>query len=259
MTIRTTAALATVLATLCGGATRADIIANLNPIADAFVRSPAPTGNYGGAGALSVSGGTAVNGVGFQGGLLDSYLKFDVSGLRLSADTAYGVGNWTVLAATLRLTETAAPAQTNFNRGTGWFEVTWLENDAWLEGTGSPNTPTADGIAYGDRSTYFTPLSDRSLGIFTNAGVNGAQSFGLGLDGNFVADIAAGGVVTLYLEAATDSIGFTFNSRSFGTASARPFLDVTVSVIPEPSTLTLLGVATLGLWMIRKHGHAREV
>jgi hypothetical protein len=256
MTLRAAVALVTAMATLGGGAARADIIVNLNPTADAFVRSPAPTGNYGGAGALSVSGASAVNGSGFQGGLFDSYLRFDVSGLRLSADTAYGAGNWTVLSANLRLTETAAPANTNFNRGTGSFEVRWLANDAWVEGTGSPSAPTTDGIAYGDRSTYFTPLSDSSLGMFTNARANVAQSFALGLDGNFLADITAGDLVSLYLEAGSDSIGFTFNSRSFGTASARPFLDLTVSVIPEPSTFSLLAAAALGLWHMRTRRHA---
>lgn len=226
-----------------------DVIANLNPGADAFVRSLDPAGNYGGAGALSVSGSAAVNGNGFQVGLLDSYLRFDAGGLKASADAAYGAGLWTVSAAVLRLTEQAAPNQTNFNRGKGAFEVLWLASDAWTEGTGAPNSPTSDGIQYQDESTYFSAGTDAALGTFTNAGANALQSFALLLSPAFVADVAGGGQVSLFLGAADSAIGFTFNSRSFGTAAARPVLQLTATAVPEPAALALvaggLGICAL--------------
>src|SRR5215831_9999949 len=49
------------------------------PDADAFVRSSAPASNYGGGGALSVSGAAAVNGLGQQNGLFDTLMRFPMS------------------------------------------------------------------------------------------------------------------------------------------------------------------------------------
>src|SRR5258708_17666729 len=48
------------------------------PVADTFVRSLDPTHNYGGAGAVSVSGAIAPHVIGPPHGLLDSFLRFYV-------------------------------------------------------------------------------------------------------------------------------------------------------------------------------------
>src|SRR5277367_3569137 len=84
------------------------VVTNIS-VADAFVRSLAPTNNYGGAGALSVSGPIATNAVGQQGGLLDTFMRFDVTSAVSSFNSAFGVGKWVVVSATMDLFEQGDP------------------------------------------------------------------------------------------------------------------------------------------------------
>jgi hypothetical protein len=226
------------IASLAAGAAGAQstLSVTTTPDADTFVRSADAARNYGGAGALSVSGSAAVNGAGQQNGLFDSLLRFSLNDAMSSFDTAFGAGHWTLAGATLRLTEVAAPNNSLFNRGVGAFEIGWLANDSWVEGTGTPNAPTTDGVTYNDLSAL-TPVI--SLGTFFNAGQNTRQGFALPLtDTAFVHDLMSGGNASLYLTAASPSIGFTFNSRSYTTASGWPSLELTT--VPEPGVTALL-------------------
>ncbi len=134
--------------------------------------------------------------------------------------------------ATLTVTEVGAPNNAIFNRGIGAFEVRLIGCDTWVEGSGTPNVPTMDGVAYEDLGLVLNPAVDVSMGQFTNSGVNGAESFPLALAGTVVSNIAAGGDLNLYLTAASASVGFTFNSRNFGTSSAWPSLQVTAVARP---------------------------
>jgi hypothetical protein len=199
---------------------------------DSFVRSNAPTLNYGGAGSLSVSGPTATNGSGVANGASDSFIRFNTAAMVTNFNALFGANNWDVSGAKLRVTEMGAPANTIFNRGVGGFEIRWLANDNWTEGTGNPNTPTTTGIRYSDESGLLTPGTDASLGRFNNTGADGTLSFPLALAAVFVSDLKAGGEVGFFLTATNAATGFTFNARSFGTVSARPFLEI--SAVPRP-------------------------
>jgi len=205
--------------------------------ADAFVRASAPTLNYGGAGALSVSGTNAVNGLGATNGAFDSFFRVNSAAMVSNFDSTFGTNNWVINGARLHVTELGAPANTVFNRGVGAFEIRWIANDMWVEGTGTPNAPTMDGIDYITELTLLNSSTDLSLGTFTNAGVDGALSFWLTLPPPFVSDLAAGGEVGYYLTAMDPGIGFTFDSRSFQVASGRPALEV--SAIPKPGIASL--------------------
>ena len=134
------------------GTAWAQVTGSANSVADAFVRSADATHNYGGAGALSVSGTIATNASGVQQGAFDSFMRFDISGTVAQFNANLGVGGWTISSAKLLLTETAAPAQVIFNRGIGQFEVRWIANDSWTEGTGNPAAPNASVIVYNDES-----------------------------------------------------------------------------------------------------------
>ena len=241
----------------------AQVTVSTNSVADAFVRSADPTHNYGGAGALSVSGTVATNASGAQEGALDSFLRFDVSNSVAQFNASFGVGNWTISSARLLLTETATPAQAIFNRGIGQFEIRWIGNDSWIEGNGTPTAPNTSGIVYNNESSVLNAGVDTTLGTFTNGGTNGLDTFSLSTPSAFLNDVNAGGLVSFYLTAIPGStVGFTFNSHEFGTASQRPFLQLTAEAIPEPTTAALVVLSLAALIALRydrrKTGHYVE-
>jgi hypothetical protein len=209
-------------------------VVSVLPDADAFLRSVAPTSNYGGAGALSVSGSAALNALGQQNGLFDTLLRFPLSNVVASLNNALASTNWTVIRTRLIVNEIAAPTNPIFDRGVGVFQVFWLASDAWVEGTGRPTAPTTDGVTWNGLQALLNSNLDLSLGTFTNAGASGQLAFGLALADPFVADIRQGGEVGLHLTATSPLVGFTFNSRNFSNSNARPLLEVTAAPTPQP-------------------------
>jgi hypothetical protein len=221
---------------------RAAFITN-SPDADSFVRAAATNSNYGLAGALSVSGITATNASGVTNGAFDTFIRFNTAAMVTSLNTAFGPNNWVIGGARMVLAEVGAPAQTIFNRGKGSFEIRWITNNVWTEGSGMPNGPTTDGICYTNETILLNSSADKSLGIFTNAGVNFTNSFQLGLPPAFVSDLTAGGEVDFFLTAADPKLGFTFNSQNFAsTPSVRPFL--IISAVPRPGITNFSLVTT---------------
>ncbi|SPE59054.1 exported hypothetical protein [Verrucomicrobia bacterium] len=209
-------------------------VVSVLPDADTFVRSMAPTDNFGGAGALSVSGSAAVNGSGQPNGLFDTLIRFPMSNVVAALDSTLGAGNWLVIKSRLIVNEIAMPDNDIFNQGVGAFEIFWLASDAWIEGTGTPKGPTSDGVTWNDLPGTVNPNLDVSLGVFTNSGVDGEISFTLALADPLVAGIRRGADVNLHLTAARPEVGFTFNSRNFGNTNDQPVLEVTAVVNPEP-------------------------
>jgi len=190
----------------------APLSVEVNASADVFVWSEAPSSNYGGAGGLAVSGLAAENALGEQMGLMDTFLRFSVSDLVQQADMHFGRSDWIVTGVSLALIEQSAPNNPIFNRGIGDFEVRWICSDAWLEGTGNPRKQTTDGVTYDDEPLLLD-AADHTLGIFSNTGNEGVVTFELDLPDAFTEDIRSGTDVSLFMTAASDSIGFTFDSR----------------------------------------------
>src|SRR5262245_34505218 len=120
------------LAPVAAGATFSTI-----PALDAFVAA-GPTGNlsnnnYGGAGAIAVSSG-------LPQGEFQSVLQFNLSGAAGSFNSTFGPGQWSVESVTLQLTA-AAPNNPFFDSPVaGQLGVSWMQNDSWQEGTGTPNS-----------------------------------------------------------------------------------------------------------------------
>src|SRR5258708_14199523 len=226
------------------------------PDADSFVRSLEPTNNYGGGGALSVSGSAAVNGSGVQNGLFDTLMRFPMSNVVAFVDSALGAHDWIVTEARLVLSETAVPDNSIFNQGVGGFEVRWLVSNDWIEGTGKPIASTSDGVTWQDLPQILTSSLDVSLGVFTNSGANGQVSFSLALAEPFLADLRLGAELSLYLTARNPEVGFTFNSRNFGNTNAQPMLVMTAVVNPKPPIDSirlkgwnvLFGLGTASTW-----------
>jgi hypothetical protein len=219
-------------------------VANLSPTADAFVTTGSATNNlslnnYGSAGALAVSAS------GLSKGEFQSVLRFNMSAALSAFNGIYGAGLWTLQSVTLQLTA-ASPNNAIFNASSaGSFGVSWMQNDGWTEGTGTPNIPQTTGITYSSlQATFINSFADESLGTFSFSGAtNGTFLYSLNLSPGLMADLLAGDNLSLRLFAADSVLSYFSDSQNFGTAGLRPFLNVTA--VPEPGTVTLLALGGL--------------
>ena len=219
---------------------------NLNPISDAFVSSANAANNYGGGGGLGVSA------AGLPKGELQTLLQFDLAGAKTSFDTALGAGQWLVQSISLQLAA-SNPGNPIFNASAaGQFSISWMQNDSWVEGTGTPMAPGGTGVTWNSLPTFLSG-SDQALGTFSFSGAtSGAFNYSLALGSGVVGDTTAGQLASLRLLAADTTMSGVFNSRSFGTASARPILAVTAVAVPEPACWILAVMAVGGITVRRR-------
>lgn len=234
------------------GATASAQTVSLQPTADALLSAANPTSNYGGAGALSVAAS------GLTKGEFDSLLRFDLSSAKSNFDAFFGSGAWTIQSITLTLTATApnnalfngngaGPGGSNVNFA-GLFSLEWLQNDSWVEGSGTPSIPGATGVTYNDLASL-TSAADEALGTFSfNGATTGSTGYQLALTPSFTADAAAGNMVTFLAESADTGVAMLVNSRT-GSINGRPTL--TIAAVPEPGTALLMLTGAL-LWCGRR-------
>jgi hypothetical protein len=221
------------------GSSHAAIFTN-SADADSFVRSNSPTANYGGAGSLSVSGSSSTNTAsGLTNGIADTFIRFNTAAMVASFNSLFGAGNWVISGVKLQVTEVATPNNSIFDQGKGGFQIYWIANDDWVEGSGTPMSSATPGIVYTNEPYLLT--NTVNLGTFTNSSANATLLFTLALPAAFASDAQAGGEVGLFLTATDPGIGFTFNSRSFGTTTARPFLEISAAPVPGITGISLSG------------------
>ncbi|HSU53983.1 MAG TPA: hypothetical protein VLT36_08005 [Candidatus Dormibacteraeota bacterium] len=225
---------------------------SLNPGADAFVTT-GPTANlsgnnYGAAGAVAVAAPGSAQGE-FQ-----SVLQFNLAGAKTSFDSQFGAGAWTIQSVTLQLTA-VPPNNAIFNASAaGQFGLSWMQNDGWTEGTGTPQAPTTTGVTFSTLNNFISG-ADESLGTFSyNGATSGNNSYSLNLTPGFSGEVLSGSTVSLRMFAADNAVSYLSDSRNFPTTTARPLL--TVSVVPEPgvSGLLFLGACVAGARFIRRRG-----
>jgi hypothetical protein len=209
--------------------------------ADTFVSSANPANNYGNAGGLEISA------AGLSSGEFQTVMRFDASAAVASFNASLGAGNWALQSATLQLTATA-PNNIIFNpNSAGSFAVQWMQNDTWVEGTGTPQVPSTSGITFNTVGSFLSP-SDAALGTFSYDGASsGTFSYNLALNPALLSDISGGGNVSLRLLGADSAVSYVSNSRNFGVATARPQLILNATTVPEPAVLSLLVLAPLGI------------
>lgn len=221
-----------------------------NPTIDALVTT-GPTGNlvnnnYGGAGSLSLSA------PGLEMGELQSVLQFNFAGAVSAFNTQFGEGQWSIESVSLRLTAANANNAVFNSPAPGTFGISWMQNDSWQEGTGTPASPGASGVTFNSLQTMFIGPNDESLGMFTfNGATSGASTYALGLSPGILGDIVSGSDVSLRLFAADSAVSGVFGSRNFGTAANRPLL--TVVAVPEPDTIALLSLGLMAATVWRRH------
>jgi len=125
---------------------------SVTPAADAFVRSLAPSSNYGQRGRLSVFGIGRGECLGAAKWFARQPDPFSNEQRGSGGAGAFGTNGWVVMGAALSLSEVAAPNNPVFDRGWVGFEIRSIASDSWVEGTGKPTDPTTDGVTYQDLS-----------------------------------------------------------------------------------------------------------
>jgi hypothetical protein len=110
--------------------------------------------------------------------------------------------------------------------------VSWLSDDNWVEGTGSPLFPiigSGNQITWNLLQTILASASLSSMGQFSNSLTDAFISFDLTIPAEFIADFNAGGPVSLYLTRVTTTLGFTFHSQNYTVDTRRPELLLTAT------------------------------
>jgi len=217
-------------------------------VSDAFVAT-GPSGNlsdnnYGGGGALAVAASSLPQGE-FQ-----AVIKFDLAGATAAFNSQFGVGQWSLESVTLQLSSSPHSNPIFNDTAPGLFNVSLMQNSAWVEGTGNASNPANNGLTYNSfQNTFLNPTADQSLGTFSfPGGTSGVNDYPLSLAPNLTAALAAGQNVSLRLFAADNSVSYLFSSRAATPASSQPQLIITA--IPEASSLGLFALG-LGLLLIR--------
>lgn len=217
----------------------------VGPSADTFVYSGEPTYNYGAAGATEVSGAAGPSGE-FQG-----LMRFDLAAAKAGFDAAYGVGGWKLDSASLKLV-TASPNNPIFNPNVaGPIAVSWMQNDAWVEGTGGPTSPTGDGVTFATLPSLLGAADEPTGTINFPGGTSGSNTYSLTPSAGFTGDVLSGGNLSLRLSA-TGTTSYLFSSRTFSQTGNRPVMTLTASPVPEPAAGLALVAATGGLLARRR-------
>ncbi|MGB8168909.1 MAG: hypothetical protein WCF18_15535 [Chthoniobacteraceae bacterium] len=210
------------------------------PAADTFVSGANPGANYGKAGAEAISGSATSKGE------FDSLLRFNFATAKSSFDILYGVGGWSLQTVTLTLTA-QAPTNLLFNSSAaGQLGFRWLQSDAWVEGTGTPNTPTADGIAYSGLAALQSG-ADETVGTFAfDGGTTGTRTFAFTLSPGFRTDATTGSVVSFLIQPADSTVSALFAANGTNIpAGDKPVLTVTAAPLPEPGSAALMFAGAL--------------
>jgi hypothetical protein len=202
--------------------------------------------NFGGAGALSISAS------GLPQGEFQSALKFNFAGAENSFNAQFGVGQWVVQSVTLQLTSSPHGNSIFNNIAPGQFGISLMQNNSWVEGTGTGGIPTSDGVSFDTLlGVFVNNAADQSLGTFNfPGGSSGQNSYTLGLSSGLISDVLSGNNASLRLFAADSAVTYLFSSRSGGPTAA-PTINVQVTEVPEPGSVTLCAVALITLLLLQ--------
>jgi len=183
--------------------------------------------NFGGAGTLAISPASA------DKGQFQSLLMFNFAGAVSLFDSAYGSNRWVVTSISLQLasnygTGGVQPNNKIFNVISGGnFVIEWLPDNDWVQGTGTPNLPTTDGVTFNSLPGLESgPCKILCTNTYTPPGNFVPVTYTLPLDANLVAEIESGTNATLLFFAADNQIGYLFNSVKFGNGD-QPLINVT--------------------------------
>jgi alpha-tubulin suppressor-like RCC1 family protein len=188
--------------------------------------------NFGAAGTLAIAPASSLKGE------FRSVIRFNLAGMTNQFNADLGTNNWAVTNITLQLTSNwgqdgAQPNNPIFNViSGGQFVIEWMSDDTWIEGTGTPNLPTTDGITYGELPMYLvSPHIPLCTNTYVPPGPNVAVDWLLPMQPDLVTNVAAGGDVDFYFYAADDQVNYLFNSYKYGRGNV-PLILVMAAALP---------------------------
>jgi len=194
--------------------------------------------NFGAAGTLAIAPASSAK------GLFESVVMFSLAAGVAQFNAAYGTNHWIITGVTLDLASNygvngVQPNNPIFNViAGGQFAIEWLSDSNWVEGTGTPNLPTTDGVGYNSLPTLLTPPCEiLCTNTYVPPGENIRVSWPLPLSTNLVSNLTNGGKVSFLLFAADNQVSYLFNSYKYGRGN-EPYLDVVATPL-----LTILGGA----------------
>jgi len=204
--------------------------------------------------------------------------KYNVGPVVDSLNATYGPGNWTIANPKFTFQYTLYANNNRFNSGAGTFDIYWVANDGWVQGTTNPvyATTPAQLLSWSGRQSllasenypWTTPRYTGTTNDITNSSVwvtdkssvrQSTNSYGLGLDSALVSDIVSSSAssnanVSLYLMATSDYMGvciFTGGANflptlSFDVVPAQKTVHVTIVSPASGGSLTLACVGVPG-------------
>ena len=146
--------------------------------------------NFGAAGTLVVASR------GFPAkGEFQSVIKFNSRGGVAQFNANYGANNWTITGVSLNLASNYGTGGVQPNNpifpviSGGRFAIEWLADDEWVEGTGTPNLPTTDGVTYDSLPACFpAPSEILCTNLYMPPGNNVPVTYPLPLTTNLVGE-----------------------------------------------------------------------
>src|SRR6185295_1527642 len=168
-------------------------------------------------------------------------LRFNLAGAQSSFDAQFGAGQWSIQSVTLQLTSSPHNNSIFNNIAAGQFGVSLMQNNLWVEGTGTGGVPGSDGVSFNTLlGVYVNNADDQALGTFAfPGGSSGQNNYNLSLSSGLVTDVTSGSDLSLRLFAADNTVSYLATSRSG--SSGRPDILVQAVAVPEPNTFALCG------------------
>ncbi|USN97886.1 MAG: PEP-CTERM sorting domain-containing protein [Phycisphaeraceae bacterium] len=159
---------------------------------------------------------------------------FDGAALKGMLDGAFGAGMWQIDSVTLALVQNNAGFTNN-----GIVNVNYTNNDDL-----GLQTPGAAFPTYADANTVYSDAQLLTAYNFVQTATGDTDMIGLGAASQVAADIAAGDLVTLFLQEGDPDVAATWSGYTNGTY-AGPTLIVDASRVPAPGALALVGLGGL--------------
>ncbi len=202
--------------------------------------------NFGAAGTLAVAPASSAK------GSFESVLMFNLSAGVAQFNAAYGTNHWNITGVALDLASNYGVAGVQPNNpifnviAGGQFAIEWLSDSNWVEGTGTPNLPTTDGVCYESLPTLLTPPCEiLCTNSYLPPGDNVRVPWPLSLSTNLLGNIMNGGNVSFLFFAVDNQLSYLFNSYSYGRGN-QPYLNV----VANPLLVLLGGVFTNGVFQL---------